>query len=236
MKLSRITLALAATGLLALPGCYETEDDIERTAESLEAETKELGRDIERGAEKAGHAIERGAEKAAHATEHALLKAGESAKDAWISAKVKSALLDRLQSDAISIDVETKDGHVTLEGNLGDADALPVAQSTARAVEGVTSVDVLIETDSEPDGEYTAEAVTAELRGQLSDARLNARVRAALLDGLGAEAAQIRLNAEGSSVIVGGEVDSEAEKAKALDIVEKTAGVTSTIDRLKVDA
>ena len=236
MKLSQITLALAASGLLALPGCYEAEDDIERTAESMEAETKELGRDIERGAEAAGRSIERGAEKAANATEYALLEAGESAKDAWISAKVKTALLDRLQSDAISIDVDTKDGRVTLEGNIGDADALPVAQSTARAVEGVTSVDVMIETDSEPDGEYAVEAVAAEMRGQLEDARLNARVRAALLDGLGAEAAQIRLNAEGSSVIVGGEVDSETEKVRALDIVEKTAGVTSTIDRLKIDA
>ena len=48
------------------------------------------------------------------------------------------------------------------------------------------------------------------------------------------EAAQIDVDTDGSIVTLRGTVDSEAERARAVQLARETAGVTSVVDELKV--
>jgi len=62
------------------------------------------------------------------------------ASDATITAKVKSKFVADDQLKAHEINVDTKDGVVTLRGSVADANAKERATTVAREVEGVTTV------------------------------------------------------------------------------------------------
>ena len=62
------------------------------------------------------------------------------ATDATITAKVKSKFVADDQLKAHEINVDTKNGIVTLRGSVADANAKDRAAVVAREVEGVTSV------------------------------------------------------------------------------------------------
>lgn len=80
-------------------------------------------------------------EKAASATERAADKTGEAIGDAAITGKVKSALISDPDVKALSIDVDTKDGVVSLNGSADSAAHSEKATTVARGVEGVKSVE-----------------------------------------------------------------------------------------------
>lgn len=63
------------------------------------------------------------------------------ASDATITAKVKSKFVADDQLKAHEINVDTKDGVVTLRGSVQDPASKDHATQVAREVEGVTSVD-----------------------------------------------------------------------------------------------
>ena len=62
------------------------------------------------------------------------------ASDATITAKVKSKFVADDQLKAHEINVDTKNGVVTLRGSVADPNAKDRATTVAREVEGVTSV------------------------------------------------------------------------------------------------
>ncbi len=63
------------------------------------------------------------------------------ASDATITAKVKSKFVADDQLKAHEINVDTKNGVVTLSGSVSDPGSKERAATVAREVEGVTSVD-----------------------------------------------------------------------------------------------
>ncbi len=81
------------------------------------------------------------ASNAMAATESAMSKAGDAVGDAAITAKVKSALIADPDVKALQIDVDTKDGAVTLTGNADKNANVDRATTVARGVNGVKSVD-----------------------------------------------------------------------------------------------
>lgn len=62
--------------------------------------------------------------------------------DAWITAKVKSALLADADVRGLSLDVDTKDGIVTLRGTARTQAEIDEARRIAMTIEGVRDVDV----------------------------------------------------------------------------------------------
>jgi hyperosmotically inducible protein len=68
-------------------------------------------------------------------------KAGDTAGDAAITAKVKTALLADADVKGLAIDVDTKNGVVTLNGSADKAGNADKAVSIARRIEGVKSVE-----------------------------------------------------------------------------------------------
>lgn len=74
--------------------------------------------------------------------EKAENKVEEAASDAWITTKVKADILANSVSKAFKVSVTTKNGAVTLKGELPTQDAIDLVKMIAEKVKGVNSVDV----------------------------------------------------------------------------------------------
>ncbi|HVF64749.1 MAG TPA: BON domain-containing protein [Casimicrobiaceae bacterium] len=79
--------------------------------------------------------------KPAPGVTQAVDKATAATADAAITAKVKTALLADPEVKGLQINVDTRDGAVTLAGALDKAANIERAVTLARGVEGVKSVD-----------------------------------------------------------------------------------------------
>jgi osmotically-inducible protein OsmY len=75
------------------------------------------------------------------ATERVAGAAADKAKDAAITAQVKTALVAEPSLSALSVDVDTTAGKVTLRGTAPDAAARDRAAQLARGIEGVGTVE-----------------------------------------------------------------------------------------------
>ncbi len=70
-----------------------------------------------------------------------LVKAQDKLDDGALTAKVKTALFAAADVKALQIDVDSKDGVVTLNGTQETASAVDRAAAVARGTDGVASVD-----------------------------------------------------------------------------------------------
>ena len=91
-------------------------------------------------ATRAGAKIDATAEKTGNKMESAAEKTGEFLSDSALTAKVKTALIAEDNLKSMSINVDTKDGVVTLTGELPTAASVTQAETATKAVKGVKSV------------------------------------------------------------------------------------------------
>ena len=143
-------LALAALVLSACdrPGDSAARKDGATVGERVDrtlAQTKEglarAGEQVKPTLERAGESIERGAEK----VKPSLEKAGEKMKEAVtgdpaITASIKASYLKDPDLSVFKIDVDTKDGVVTLNGVAETPSAVQRAVKLAEATKGVKEV------------------------------------------------------------------------------------------------
>ena len=87
-----------------------------------------------------GQKVDRATDKVAAATERAADKTATVIDDATITTKVKAAVLAEPGLKTLQINVDTKDGRVTLAGTVDNAELKQRATQVAGAVEGVKSV------------------------------------------------------------------------------------------------
>ncbi|WP_313055011.1 BON domain-containing protein [Pseudomonas lopnurensis] len=66
--------------------------------------------------------------------------AGDAASDTWITTKVKSSLLAEDATPGMDIEVETKDGVVSLSGTVATEAEKEAAIAKAKEIEGVRNV------------------------------------------------------------------------------------------------
>ena len=74
------------------------------------------------------------------AGESTMDEAGEAASDTWITTKVKSALLVDDSTPGMDINVETKDGVVSLSGTVATEAEREMAITKAKEIKGVREV------------------------------------------------------------------------------------------------
>ena len=74
-----------------------------------------------------------------------------------------------------------------------------------------------------------------EAKRALSAAGLTAKIKSKMALDDSIDAASIDVDTDGSVVTLTGRVDSQDEKARALRLARETQGVTSVVDRLRVD-
>lgn len=92
---------------------------------------------MEKMGQKIDQAAERTKEQAAQATD----QAGKVLEDGKITAQVKAGILAEPGLKVLMIDVDTKQGRVTLTGSADSAANVQKAEQIASSVEGVKSVD-----------------------------------------------------------------------------------------------
>lgn len=119
-------------GVVTLDGTAQSAEAKE-LAERLAANTDGV-RDVENNITVSGEATT--AAKAQNTADDA----GDAISDAWITSKVKSSFLFSRNLDGLDIKVETKNGQVTLSGEVATSAEKELAVETARNIRGVSDV------------------------------------------------------------------------------------------------
>lgn len=89
--------------------------------------------------------------------------------DAWVTTKVKMALLTSEGVSGTEVNVDTIDGRVTLHGSVGTADEKARAEKVAREIDGVREVRNLLQVVP-PKAESRTEASDDQLKERVSSA------------------------------------------------------------------
>ncbi len=112
----------------------------EQAAADAKDATQEAGAEIRQQASEVKAEVSAAADQAGAAVSEAAEKAGAAVSDAATTAAVNAKLVADSELSAIRIDVDTKDGVVTLNGPAPNAAAKERATTIAQAVDGVKSV------------------------------------------------------------------------------------------------
>ena len=139
----------------------------------------------------------------------------ESARDATLSARVKTALTSDTAIESRAIEVKTKDGIVQLSGFVSSEEQRTAALLRARAVPGVTEVrnDLSIRDDDRPAARPVADTVIA--------AKVRDTLRAAELG----DGNDVNVEVSKGVVQLSGFVSSARQKARAGDLASAVEGV-----------
>ena len=131
-----LSLLATATAALMLVACGKSDDT--RTAGQKLDDTVAK---VEQRSEEAKAKTEASADRLGAKMENAADKAAASMEDATITASIKAELAKDPSLSALSINVDTKDGLVSLNGTAPDATSRDRATRLAASVKGVLSVD-----------------------------------------------------------------------------------------------
>jgi hyperosmotically inducible periplasmic protein len=144
-KALALTCSLAA--LMALTACGNKDDGktagqkLDAAVASTEQAAAEAKAKAEASMAEAGAAVKDATEKAEASQSKAAGSMAGSAEDVAITASVAAGFAKDADLSAIKIDVDTKNGNVTLYGPAPTAAARDRATKIAKSVKGVASVD-----------------------------------------------------------------------------------------------
>ncbi|KZT17803.1 transporter [Acidovorax sp. GW101-3H11] len=142
----RVASLLAVSALaLGLAACNKTEEPtVGQRLDSAVEKTEQAAADARAKAEAAMQSAETKMEKGAASAEATAKQAADTAKgaidDATITAQVNAGLAKDPDLSAVKINVDTVNGKVTLNGPAPSTVARDRAETIAKAVSGVTSV------------------------------------------------------------------------------------------------
>lgn len=131
------------TMALSLTACDKREDD------------KTVGQKVDKAiasartaAQDAKESAKRGLDEAAQMSKEKTDQAARAVSDMAITTSIKAGLAQDKELSALRINVDTKNGHVSLSGSAPNASARERAQTIALSEKGVTGVDnrLVIET------------------------------------------------------------------------------------------
>lgn len=152
-------------------------------------------------------------------------KASGYMSDSATTAKVKSALLEDKSITSGDISVETTNGTVTLSGFVGSQEIAARAVEIATKTEGVTSVSDKLQVKdnaSQSVGAYAGDAMTTST------------VKAKLLADDIVPSRKVKVETQEGVVLLSGEVDNQAQSARAESIAKSVDGVKSVKNSLTV--
>ncbi len=126
----------AVAALLALGACGQKQDDttVGQKVDSAVNKTEQVAGEVKTDATNA-------AQDAKVAIQNTGEKIADKLDDATITAEVNAGLAKDATLSALKINVDTRDGKVTLKGPAPSADARERATQIAKAVKGVSTVD-----------------------------------------------------------------------------------------------
>jgi hyperosmotically inducible protein len=143
---------------------------------------------------------------------------GEVVDDATISSAIKSKLLWSKYTDGLAVEVETRNGRVTLQGTAESGAAKELAGNLAMNTRGVISVNnKLVIDENKP-----------KTVGQaISDTWITTKVISTLTYSSNVSGSDIVVKTDKGVVSLSGKVDSGAEHALAIELAQNVRGVQS---------
>lgn len=151
---------------------------------------------------------------------------GEVLDDGTISKAITSKLGWSRYASGLDVEIKTRDGAVTMSGYAHDDDCFNAATWLAGTTRGVRSVDNHIVVSgtviqgSARTGDDLPDAI-------MSDTGITTRVKYSLLFSSSVAGSLIRVGTEKGVVTLSGQLESGAERALAIELAQKTAGVKS---------
>lgn len=149
----------------------------------------------------------------------------------WITTlQVKLALLDKLGTDSLHVEVNADDGALTLKGTVEKRETRELAESVAKSVEGVVSVDNEVRLEASVANPNKAGVVAGEAEAEVKDAMLATRIRLALGNKMGTDGFRIGTEVADGVVTLAFHPDlAKARRTEATRIVDGVEGVTKVI-------
>src|SRR5476651_2465090 len=148
--------------------------------------------------------------------------------DAWITTKVKTALLFHRNVSATGTTVYTKDGVVTLQGVASSMAEKELTTEYAKDIDNVKSVNNEMTIAASP------AAPTAIAGDKIDDASITAQVKSSLFSHSSTSALHTGVTTTDGVVTLTGIAKNEAEKSIVTKIATDINGVTSVINNMTV--
>ncbi|HEY3176932.1 MAG TPA: BON domain-containing protein [Candidatus Polarisedimenticolia bacterium] len=153
--------------------------------------------------------------------------------DAVIRAKVKAKLIADEAVRPYTIEVETREGEVTVTGNVDSQEAKDQALLLAKDTNGVTNVvDMITVRTAETLGD--APEPDRTIGEHIDDAGITARVKSRLLEDPLVKGLNIDVDTRAGVVFLTGSVRNETEKETAIQVARSTQGVKGVQANLSV--
>jgi osmotically-inducible protein OsmY len=148
--------------------------------------------------------------------------------DAWITTKVKTALLFHRNVSASGTTVYTKDGVVTLQGVANSMAAKELTTEYAKDIDNVKEVknDMTIATAPATAGETTGD--------KIDDASITAQVKSSLLSHRSTSALHTGVSTADGVVTITGIAKNDAEKTLVTKLATDINGVSSVINNMTI--
>jgi hyperosmotically inducible periplasmic protein len=154
-----------------------------------------------------------------------------AAGDPLITARVQSKFFVDERVKGTRIDVDTRNGVVTLSGDVADEDERAQALLLARTTEGVQRVEDHLTVAPRP-AATAAPPETAAPR--VDDAMLTTAIQAKYFVDPAVKASAVDVSVKDGVVLLQGTVADEPARKQALAIAQSTSGVVQVVDRLTV--
>jgi osmotically-inducible protein OsmY len=164
------------------------------------------------------------ADKEIYSEEPATAAAKNSASDTWVTTKVKAKLMTEPGLSPLAVNVDTRDGIVTLFGAVETESEKSAAARSAKTIDGVKSV----QNDLQVVPSVAAKRVEARDDQVQSAVKKRIEERQALKDD------DIKIEVKNGVVRLTGTVDAFSERMTALTVARSTEGVKSVIDDLQI--
>ena len=149
---------------------------------------------------------------------------GRQVDDATITTRVKAEMIGDADVKARDIDVDTQDGVVHLSGFVDSSRERERAETLARSVPGVRTVQNKLEVGSRSVGQV------------LDDKLLGSKIKANLIGEPGIRSLSVDVDVYRGVVHLTGVVETPAQKAKVLEIAKDAPGTRRVVDNLKIKA
>lgn len=160
--------------------------------------------------------------------------AADNQADWTTTLNVKLALLEKLGTDSLHVDVDSDAGALTLKGTVDKRETRELAETIAKSVASVKSVknDILLKA-SEANPSKTAVAA-GETEAELKDALLSTKIRLVLIDKMGSDG--FKIGTEIADGVVTLQFDRDflaARRVEANKVVKGIEGVTKVVSVTK---
>src|SRR5580692_6519114 len=144
--------------------------------------------------------------------------------DAWITTKVKTALLFHRNVSATGTTVYTKDGVVTLQGEASSMAQKELTTEYAKDIDNVKSV------NNEMTIAKTPAPPAETMSGKIDDASITAEVKSSLMSHRSTSAIKTGVETTDGAVTLSGIAKNDAEKSLVTKLATDIDGVSSVIN------